>query len=169
MNARALHGFFHGIESKWHRGRDARMFHARQTSELLANNAIKILGPCSIETTQARIDFNEKGIVGMQSGLDRSRFRGTANKKRGGCDQREGESDLHHDERIARQKFPTSTAHVLAGLLFQISDHGRARELERGSERKAKCAQNTEYQSRSENHRIWAAQPNDVDRQNGAE
>ena len=147
----------------------ARKSDTRKRREFFADNSIKVLGPFSIEPAEARIRFHKQCLLRVQSRFDRSRFAGASKEERGGCDQRQGEGYLHYDQRIARQESPTRTVHVFAGLLFQISDHGRARELERWSERKAKCAQNTEYQGRAEDHRAWAAQPNNVDRQNGAE
>ena len=59
--------------------------------------------------------------------------------------------------------------HVLAGMLFQISDHRCARKLERRTERKAQRSQNTEHEGRAEDHWIRTAQPNDIDWNDRAE
>ena len=83
------------------------MFHPRKRREFFADNAVKILRPLLFEPAQTRIDFHEENVARLESRFDRSRFPGAAKEKRGGRDQRQGESDLHYDQWIAREKSPT--------------------------------------------------------------
>ena len=48
---------------------------ARQRGEFFPDRAIEILRAILIEAAQARIDFDEESVLGLQSCFDRSRFR----------------------------------------------------------------------------------------------
>ena len=122
---------------------------------------IQILRAFLIEPAEAGIRFDEKNILGAQTTIDRRCLSGAANEKRRRGKQRERQSDLHHDQRMARKESPTAPARVLAGVLFQISQHTRARKFKRGTERKSQRAKHAETERRSQD-RLFCVDPSSL-------
>ena len=168
MNASPLHIAFHKTEAEWNRRREPRVFDPGQGREFFTKRTIKILSALFVKAAEARVDLQQKRRVGMQSRIDRSRFRSATNEKRGGGNQREGKCNLRDDERIARQKFPARPVGIFAGLLFQISDHGKPREFQRRTEGETNRSENAEEKCGAEDRRIRTAQPNEIERKHRA-
>src|SRR5207244_2170616 len=109
---------------------------------------IKLLRALRLVAGQARVRFQNETASRFQSRIDRSRFVRATNEKRGRSEQRKRERDLHHHQRMPRQKSPATYHNVFAGLLFEVADHYAARKFERGSKRESERAEQTETERR---------------------
>ncbi len=89
--------------------------------------SIKLFRARLIHPAEARIHFEEEIVIDAQSGIERRRFVRAADEQGRRGEKRERESDLHHDQRIARQKTPAAPNRVFAGMFLQIADHAVAR------------------------------------------
>src|SRR5262245_1537197 len=110
------------------------MLHAGKRGESIAQGAVDLLRALRIETAEARVDFEEQIVFDVQSGLERGRIVRSANEKGRGREERERESNLDNDERIAREKTPASPDDIIPGMLLQIADDAMTRKLHRRAE-----------------------------------
>ena len=112
------------------RRRNARALHSRQGRQPFLERPIKVTGPRLVVTRQTCIRFQKIIRACLQTGVDRGRLACTAEEKRRRRKERERERDLHHDQRIARQKSPAPHDCVFAGVFLQPAD-SRLRQLQR--------------------------------------
>ncbi len=140
VHAGALHRTSERNHPKRGRRRDADVLHTGQRGEPIAERAIKLLRALRFESSEARVDFEDEIVIDAQSGIHPGRFVRAADEERRSREKRERESDLYHDEWIARQKTPAPPHDVIAGVLFQIADDAIARQLQRRAERERDCA-----------------------------
>src|SRR6186997_1095353 len=110
------------------------MPHARKRGQSLAQSSVELLRALQIETAEARVDFEEQIVFDVQPGLERAGIVRSTNEKGRGREEREREGDLDNDERIAREKTPTSPDDIIPGMLLQIADDAITRKLHRRAE-----------------------------------
>jgi hypothetical protein len=123
-----------------------------------------LLRPLLIEAAQTGINFEEQIIVDAQAGIQVRRLVGAADEQRRRGQQREGERDLHHDERIAREEAPASPDRVFARLFLQVADDAVARKLQGRPERERERPKQAEDERRAEDREVRRGVPDEVDR-----
>ena len=161
----ALHRFVELDHSERHRGGNARAFDTGQGREPFLQRAIQILRARLVVGRETRVGFQKIIRARLQTGIDVRRLARAANEERGRREQRERECDLHHDERIARQKLPAPDDCIFARLFLQVADDCGLRQLQRRPEREGKRSEKTKCKSRREHRHAQAALPDDIDRQ----
>src|ERR1044071_4197225 len=110
------------------------MPHTGKRSDAIAQGAVELFRALRIETAEARIDFEEQIVFDMQSGVEMGGIVRATNEEGRSGQERERESDLDHDKRIAREKTPASPDDIIPGMLLQIADDAITRKLQRRAE-----------------------------------
>jgi len=78
------------------------MLHARKGGESIAQGAVERLRSLWIKTAETPVDFEEQIVFDVQSGVEMRGVVCAANEESSSSQERERESNLDHDQRIAR-------------------------------------------------------------------